>query len=176
MAFIPGTEKEVELIIHQVASMIKIFREADRSGNKRLKQWAKSTVDHACRQLEIFISPEVSVKAAKLASDRGYSLKAMRWPFQDYAFIEGEKKKKQLHWEHVLPISCLRSRLMEVQDLENFELIKKVFLAYDIAWITKEENEALDRNKYRKKRPENPWEAYKNVGIDIVGKSWGTST
>ena len=109
--------------------------------------------------------------AAELASQRGYDLSNQRWGFQDYNLVEGERKKL-FHWEHVLPVAELKRRISKLGNGRNAHLVSELLVMSDIAWVLKTENDELDTAGFRHRRPGDPWEAYRKVGIRIVGKPW----
>ena len=55
------------------------------------------------------------------------------------------------------------------QDLSipEIEEIKRILSIADIAWILKSEDRVLNKKGYKSKRPENPWDAYTDCGIEI---------
>lgn len=72
------------------------------------------------------------------------------------------------HLEHFLPIAELRTRLMKIENPTQ-QKVEECLKTAQIAkiWILKKEDDCLTKSGKRHKR-ENPAEAYKAVGIEIL--------
>ena len=64
------------------------------------------------------------------------------------------------------PVSQMCCELKKL-DLSDKDSLKNILKKVDIAWITKEERDKLDK-KYKSKRADNPWCTLKDVGIEMV--------
>jgi hypothetical protein len=155
-----------------IASVIcQVVALLEQSDSSATRSWCDSVFTHACRQIECFIDPEVSVAAAEVASQRGYDLSKQRWGFQDHHLVDGERKKL-FHWEHVLPVAELKRRTISLGQARSTQSVSSLLAQSDIAWILKTENDVLDKGIFRHQRPGDPWDAYRALGIRIRGKPW----
>ena len=69
------------------------------------------------------------------------------------------------YFEHVVPVSSLVDELIALE-FPTVEAVATIIGKADIAWITREENDALNSNKARSSRP-NPLEAYAKANIEL---------
>ena len=146
-------------LIHELVSVLRT------STNTDLKTWANSVLDHACRQMECFASPEVSIRAAEEATAQGLpDLRTFTW--KDQVGRMGDIGREVFHWEHVLPVAELKRRLLD-SDTRSLEDVRKILASVDIAWILKSEDACLTSNGFSHRRPGNPWEAYSKAGVAI---------
>ena len=162
---------KAESPIDDVAAVIQALLDISDGAQPKsdLKKWCKAVLPFALRQLECFVKPEVSVEANSKAVSLGHTALNEKW----YGFQEvGNEKKPLFHWEHVLPVSDLKRRLVELQKPRQIKSIKEELMKADIAWILKSEDKTLNERKLRNKRRKDPWDAYRECGIKIVGKSW----
>lgn len=151
---------------HSVAVALLGLSQAYRDAQKEAtRKWACKAMYDACRQLEHFVVPEVSVAAQRVADVRGAGpLHQYRWKDQTRRPLN-DKAREIFHFEHVLPVSVLRDRLLKATTLEDVERL----VGYaDVAWILKEEDRELRRRRFRSNRPENPWDAYRLCNIEMV--------
>lgn len=65
-------------------------------------------------------------------------------------------------------VSDLVDRLLKLGSEPNFDSVKSIIEKVDIAWILKSEDEVLNHNGFKNKRPDNPLEAYEQCGIKLV--------
>ncbi len=148
-----------------VLALLEFLDTCERQSD--LGRWANSVLSHALRQLECFVEPEVSVAAAEIANQLGHGdLRSKRYGFQD----TNEDNDPIFHWEHVRPVSDMKSRLLAMSRPRSLESIEQVLRTTDVAWVLKEEDRKLTEQKYRTQRPEDAWVAYEACGIRIVGR------
>jgi hypothetical protein len=104
---------------------------------------------------------EVSVAAKRLADALGVDLRVQTWHTQSHF----DKGRLIFHYEHMNPVSELRSRCLAHSQVDAILLV----LDRDIrvAWITKEEDLELTRLGFRASRPD-PEEAYRIAGIELL--------
>lgn len=160
-----------EAPIPAVAKIILSLLELDEAAevNSPTKDWCKAVLPFALRQMECFVKPEVSDAAHAAALASGCPNLQSKW----YGFQEVDSEKRPLfHWEHVLPVSDLAARLRALPSPRSVESVEALLRKTDIAWILKTEDNSLDMQKFRTRRPENPWNAYITCGIRVVGKPW----
>ena len=126
----------------------------------------KDLITRACRKIELYIEPRYSVKAELVANEMKIGcLSQYQW--NDQNSKRKDKGRKVFHWEHILPVSTIVKKLLAIENPTNSAIIDIIKNA-DVAWILKAENDQLDSNGYRTKRPENPLEAYINCDIQLV--------
>lgn len=70
-------------------------------------------------------------------------------------------------WEHTIPIKMFRESLISTRD--KWELIKKIEDYPGVAWISREENNELNK-KYRSSRPGGFLKCYELVGINLLSE------
>ncbi len=70
-------------------------------------------------------------------------------------------------WEHTIPIKMFRESLISARDKR--ELIKKIQDYPGVAWISREENNALNK-KYKSTRPGGFLTCYELVGINLLSE------
>lgn len=104
-------------------------------------------------------------KNSKAAGMSGFELELEEQNWHTQSRFDGKKRREgQFHVEHKTPVSALRDECRKCHSVDGILNILNNNLV--VVWITKEENERLDKNKYRTKRPD-PDLAYKMAGIVI---------
>jgi hypothetical protein len=147
-------------------SLAELYQKADREGREELKVWADYALHWACRRLEVFLP---AARVSKAAAAQAVRLKigdiaGCDWYDQKSAMRD--PKRKIFHYEHVYPVSQLRHDLEKLDPVTD-EAVRHLIERVDIAWILKEECARLDKAKYRSERPEDPWQAFRDVGIEM---------
>jgi hypothetical protein len=133
-----------------------------------LRSWCLSVLDIACRHIEEFVIPEVSIRAHREAEALGLGdLSTYRWT--DQTDHMGDKGRRVFHWEHVLPVSEMKRRLLAISEPDINEIVY-ILKSADVAWILKEEDADLTRLKLSQRRDGNPWDAYRKAGIEMRNK------
>ena len=155
-------------ISHQVDviySLLNILRK----NNPALAKWANPVLKLACRKLEVFAVPSVSVEAANRAAGDGVPGDLSDYCWEDHVKDKKmrDKGRKIFHWDHVYPVSQMVQALKGINPLDKSE-IERVARLTAVAWILKCENTVLDLKGYRSNRPSDPLEAYKECGIELV--------
>ena len=104
---------------------------------------------------------EVSVAANAAAEDLGVDLHRETWQSQK-KFDPGYKV---FHYEHMLPVGAIVAIAAKADSIDS--VVKMLRAELRLAWITKEENKALNALGFTTKRP-NPDEAYRAAGIELI--------
>jgi hypothetical protein len=145
--------------------LLSLYMEQQDNSSEDYIQWRKDLLNRACRMLELFVVANYSQKAAEKAEEMGLqNLSTYKWNDQKNKMADPDRSI--FHWEHVYPVSAMVDALLAIKDVTP-EKVKAVINKFDIAWILKSENQRLDTNGYKSKRPENPWDAYRDCGIEI---------
>lgn len=103
--------------------------------------------------------PYVSKKALAKAKEMGIDLSDKNWHDQ----TKFDKGRKIFHYEHCNTIKQLRLAILNTN-----ESIEKILNRNITCWILKSENELLDKNGYKDKRPGGWKKCYKECGIEPV--------
>jgi hypothetical protein len=73
-----------------------------------------------------------------------------------------------LVWEHTTPVNYVIKKIMEADDLE--QVVDALNQFTGICWVTKEEDQCLDKSGFRRERPD--WKkAYQNCNINPISKN-----
>lgn len=146
--------------------LIELYQKAKVDKCKELEAWADYALHWACRRLEVFYRTRVSkAAAAKAAALKIGDLSLYAW--NDQKSKMRDPKREIFHYEHVYPVSQLRHGL-EALDPPTDEAVLSLVKRGAVAWILKEECKRLDAAGYRSQRPEDPWQAFREVGIEMV--------
>ena len=153
-------------IVHELApTFLALLAGHHSSASGSAKTWFTSLINHACRELEDFIEPKVSVKAFEVARSMNLGdLRDFHWDSQVRRMNDPDRSI--FHWEHFVPVSVLRRRLLGLVD-PTASSVTSILAAADIAWILKAEDVELSRLGYRSQR-ETPLDAYLAAGIEFV--------
>jgi hypothetical protein len=109
----------------------------------------------------------VSLKAYKLAKKHKKDLFKMLWKDRKECGVN-KKGKSNLVWEHTTPINELIKSLCTCKDLQ---CIKNTLNNYSgVCWITRNEDDALNKNSYGSKRPGGWKKCYGKCGIILRKK------
>jgi hypothetical protein len=151
--------KNIDLkpIARAIFDMVKTHQKAT---DEHAQEWAEVMIEHACRKLEIFVKPAVSVKALALAKKHGLDLGKLRW--------KPSKTKGIIHWEHFIPVASMRHRVIEAK---NVEAVQSIIEEADIVWVTEKEDARLKKKGYKSKKRSTSkmaHEAYKACKIKIL--------
>lgn len=148
------------------AVLLEIVNVVRAHESDELRRWALHTLDHACRQLECFVRPEVSVGAAAAAAKLGLN-DLTHYTWHDQVSRMGDPGRQIFHWEHVLPVAEVKRRLLD-PSIQTVEQVLAIIKFVDIAWILKDEDLALTAKGFSHRRPDNPWDAYSSANIAMV--------
>ena len=157
----------IDKTIPALRALIEIYQDAQTRGRKDLAAWADYSLNWACRRLEVF-SPAAHV--SKAAAAEAVKLKIgdiSRYAWHEQKSKMCDHKRKIFHYEHVYPVSQLRRDLKTLSPVTD-EDISRLIRRMEVAWILKDECKLLDKAKYRSKRPEDLWQAFREVGIEMV--------
>lgn len=154
----------IELVVKTVTDLVNSYHSTN---DETEQEWIKHLIQQGCRKLEDFITPRVSVKAQELADQMSVE------DLSQYGWSDQKSKMKDpdrslFHFEHILTVSDLVDRLLNLDDQPRHDSIKSIIEKADVAWILKSEDEVLNQNGFKNKRPENPLDAYEICGIELV--------
>jgi hypothetical protein len=151
-----------------IARTIKELLSTYDDASEELQRYQRHTLRHMCRELEKFLIPQISEKAANEALSRaGVDLKTFSsfgWKHQKTKLKDPDRKI--FHLEHIIPVTQLANRVLEKRS-EGVEDIVEILQTAKIAWILKSEDEDLNRNGYRSVRPD-PMTCYKKAKITLI--------
>lgn len=154
----------IELVSKTLVELVNSYHSIN---DETEQKWIKHLIQLGCRKLENFIVPRVSVKAQKMAEQLGVGdLSQYGWSEQKSKMNDPDRSI--FHFEHVVTVSDLVERLISLGSNSSFDSVKSVVEKADVAWILKSEDEILNQNGFKNKRPENPLEAYEQCGIELV--------
>lgn len=105
--------------------------------------------------------PEVSVAARAAAASLGIDLRRETWHSQK-KFDPGYKV---FHYEHMQPVGAILAFASQADSIDG--VLETLRTKLRLAWITKEENKALNDLGFATRRP-NPDEAYEAAGIELM--------
>lgn len=145
----------------QFEALLRAYHDTAR---RDVRIWLSSLLGHACRELEDFIEPKVSVKAQERARQMGLGdLRRFHYDHQDTKMKD--PNRRVFHWEHFVPVSLLKRRLMALPDPSAAAILPVLAIA-EIAWIVKEEDAELRRLGFGSDR-EDPVAAYSAAKIEF---------
>jgi hypothetical protein len=145
---------------HIAQAMSEMVRQY-KGASPALKKYYHVSLKWMARELEQFAMPRVSVAAQVLANETALG-DLRRYQWRDQPTKMKDPQRKTFHWEHVLPVSDIVKRLVELPD-PTPEAIASVLTDAQVAWITKEENKRLPRSGRA-----NPLECYKQARIELL--------
>ena len=151
-------EGSLELAAKSIAPAILAILEQYPNAPAHLRRYHKICLNWIVRE---FPAPptKVSVAAAAKARELGFpTLIGVEWRHQ----TKYDPKRKYLLWEHMLPVADIVQLLLELRQ-PNKELIADVLGRYQVAWITKTQNDKLP-----KKGRADPAAAYFAAGIELI--------
>ncbi len=154
----------VDLVTNTLAELVTLYHSTN---DETEQKWVKHLIQLGCRKLEDFITPRVSIKAKETADKMGVGdLSQYGWSEQKSKMNDPDRSV--FHFEHVVTVSDLVERLLKLGSNPSFDSVKSVIGKADVAWILKSEDEVLNQNGFKSKRPDNPLEAYEQCGIELV--------
>jgi hypothetical protein len=130
-----------ELIDH-VVELLRM-RAGAQDREPLLFAWADKMLDTACRHIEHFVEPEVSVEAAarwKANGGKG-DLRAQR-----YRKPSAWKRGAGLHYEHAVPVPRLRDELVALGANATAASVRVVLETAEIIWMTAEQKKAFAKD------------------------------
>lgn len=146
-------------VTDMVYSLVRGYHGSDAGSD--LRRWYKKMLSTACRHIEYFITPRVSIKAYQTA---------LKFGIQDLTVIPWRPPSawplgSELIFEHAYPASDIVNKILSFQnpvlsDIE-FELYKA-----EIVWIHRHENLKLKKNNRLSWQIE-----YAKAGIDLIAES-----
>ena len=101
----------------------------------------------------------ISKAALKIAKEKKVDLSKANYS----ALSKLDPDKEWLYYEHCNPIKELRLALLDANK-EVEEIVKKDF----VCWVTREENDRLNKKGYKYKRPGGWKKCYKECGIEPI--------
>lgn len=147
------------------AVAFELLKVLQGSPNAALQRWACSSLSHACRHVEYFLTPKISLAAHEKALLMGIApLERFKWSDQPKRMKD--PGRKIFHWEHMVPVSDLQAELLKLES-PDVQAVEAVLRKAQVAWILKAENKRLDVAKLRYKRAKGGAAAYRHVGIRL---------
>ena len=154
----------IELVTNTLAELVNSYHSTN---DETEQKWVKHLIQLGCRKLEDFITPRVSVKAKEMAEQMEVGdLSQYGWSEQKSKMNDPDRSI--FHFEHVVTVSDLVERLLSLGDDTSSDSVRSIIEKADVAWILKSEDEVLNQNGFKNKRPDNPLEAYEQCGIELV--------
>lgn len=151
---------------HSVHVKARAIETLELSSNQ-LARLKESMLDDLKKCSDVLIpdvrQPLVSRAAADLALPIPVDLLRVGWHDQP----RFDRGRKSFHWEHVTPLAQLRDKLAVAETVEQVQGMITAQLY--VAWITKNEDQALTAAGFKSKRPR-PWAAYESAGIELLDK------
>lgn len=149
--------------------LLPILQALRGNPTNEMRAWAIAVLDLACRQVEIFIEPEVSERAQEEATHLGLGcLRQYCW--SDQPSKMGDVGRKIFHWEHMLPVAEMKRQLIALNP-PTTEAIHSILTQANVAWILKEEDQTLTRLNLAHRRPDGPLVAYEKANIKLLSFS-----
>ena|GEM_PF-1288440 len=153
-----------ELVVKTMTDLVNSYHSTD---DEIEQKWIKHLIQQGFRKLEDFITPCVSVKAQELAVQMGVGdLSQYGWSVQKSKMNDPDRSL--FHFEHILTVSDLVDRLLSLGSNPSYESVISMIEKADVAWSLKSEDQLLNENGFKTKRPENPQNAYETCGIKLV--------
>lgn len=168
--FIVALKQHIRLdpIVDVIAGLVTLLNGSKQEVPAEVTLWCDQMLEYACRKMEIFVDPEVSVEAKAEATRRGVKGESLRTvSYKDQPTRLKDKGREVFHWEHVMPVSQMKKRLLDGQTPCTSTHVLSVIRQIDIAWILKSENVLLHKKGYRSERPADPWDAYRESNIKM---------
>lgn len=153
--------------IESILPLIKASRRF-RSKNSPAAKHVRYLYGQAFYGFDEYAKRKASVEAKRLYSSRGFTDNLSQQSVSNQVKFDPKGRKKgDFHLEHVFTGSGFREAVENLTEeeltVENIEtIVKEKFIC---AWILKTEDAELDKAGYRSNRPENPIDAYAEVGI-----------
>jgi hypothetical protein len=153
--------------IESILPLIKASRKF-RSDNSHSAKYVRYLYTQAFYGFDEFAKRQASVEAKRLYSSRGFTDNLSQQSVDNQRQFDPEGRRNgDFHLEHVFTGSSFRKAVENLSEeeltIENIEtIVNEKFLC---AWILKTEDAKLDEAGYRSNRPENPIDAYTEVGI-----------
>ena len=143
---------------------------AVRQYNKSTDQYSKIKLKEALKDCLKKWSDQpvkmVSEKVFNMAKTYNIDPFTLMWPKRN---IFGKKDNKSiLVWEHTTPLNEFYQTLIKCKTLEEVKFELSNYSG--VCWITREEDDALNKNKFRSNRPGGWQKCYEICKIKIIKK------
>jgi hypothetical protein len=131
------------VLIDNIVDLLRLRANAG-SEHKDLQSWADKMLDAACRHIEYFVEPEVSVEAAARWKANGGTgdLRAQR-----NRKTSGWKRGAGLHFEHAVPVLQLRDDLIALGAHPTASSVRVILETAEVAWITTEQKKDIPEGR-----------------------------
>jgi hypothetical protein len=134
-------------VVHTIAPMVLqlcvTYKAAPLKSAKR--KYYRKVLKFAKRNLELFVTPHVSLEAQKEGEARGI-MDLSRFQYDDQETRMNDKRRKIFHFEHMKPVGDIFQELVTTDPL-NFDAVKIILMQTKVAWVTKSENGRLKRDQ-----------------------------
>jgi len=164
-------KKEHDILFKPIIwAYIKEYNKAgDAHVKKKLKEGLKDTLKKWSDQKVKMISKSVYHRAqTKYPEIDPFEL---MWPQRNKmgkVKYEGKNPKSWLVWEHTTPLAELFETLIKCTSETDVSKTMKNYSG--VCWISRKEDDLLNKNKYRSKRPGGWKKCYKECGIYLVSR------
>lgn len=149
----------------------RIFAIQVEEYNKAENAWAKRKIKEAIKESIKKWSDQpvkmVSKGVMEECSSRSIDPFELMWTKRE-AIGKTEKGKSRLLWEHTTPVGEFFTELITYKSLEEIQTAIENYSG--VCWILREEDDALNANGYRDKRPGGWRKCYEECGIYVVTK------
>ncbi|MDR0718575.1 MAG: hypothetical protein LBF78_02990 [Treponema sp.] len=166
--------------VEMITGEIQLLKKIEKEGrNEHTQKEVRSLISYTAGELIHEMAGKgirlyISKAAQDLHKKMGLSVpfEDVRWSTQTRKKTLADEGRKFFHFEHMLPRSQLTEALCNLQPVNNKSVAGELEKA-SMAWITKEENEKLNKLKnedgtsVRSNRP-NLFAAYRDAGIELT--------
>lgn len=133
-----NTNNILEFYVEMISSILNTYNSNKNEISQRI---TKRILNWIIREYKGKINLYASAEAELLAN--GKNLSEYNWKDQIRKSGLGDKGRKQLFLEHILPISQIITNLFEVKSKYD---IQNILNEISIAWITREQQKKLDKH------------------------------
>lgn len=150
-------ENIISFYVKIIESILKIYRlnqnENTQKQNKNTHKITKRILNWIIREYKGKIKLYASSAAIEWAKSQGIndSLSNYNWKDQVKKKGLGDKKRENLHLEHIIPISQIIKNLFETKTSND---IQNILNEISVAWIKRDQQQKLDKG-HKKERGEN---------------------
>jgi hypothetical protein len=151
----------------EIAASMKQLMSSYDAASPAFRSYQKACLERMCRWLEKFMTPSISVAAAKEALARGVEVETLRaTTWEKQIGVLGADSRKVFHWEHMRPTVQMAEEILDSRRL-SVGHIEAILRTAEVAWITKVEDARLNKKGYKSRR-ENPRACYAECGIELI--------
>jgi len=145
------------------ASVITYNATSNTMAKLKIKESLKETIKKWTDQPVNMVSVAVMQECEK----RGINPFELLWPKRNI-IGKDENGKSLLLWEHTTPIGELFDQFIKCKSGDEIENVMSSYSG--VCWIMRHEDNALNKSKYRSKRPGGWKSCYESCGIEVIVK------